>query len=898
MVNLANILGELRTGSDILNTLDNGYGVVVAPGSTRASGERVIRSNNDTRVVINERTQREANRDLGDPRFGYEGGTEDRNNNNISDVYERGNGRYISAAQAEAMLGDGRLTGDQVGRGLRNNARYFDEAGKPTDELLDMVRDMERVTGYRIIENGSIKVARLAEAIEQYKDMGGVSPEMYEALKRGNPQAWNDLDYGLDGRTGSPSQSYTPSVGQPAPVPAAPVAIPTQEYAADPVIAARLNEIFATTQMNEEQKREYLANLVASMQANGIEVKEGQNALEPLSGYIRATNPTLAATLTNNQGTTDLAADKEALNGFLDQFQVQAQQNLARANSGVAVAPSAPAIPQLTEAELLAAIERGDSLDDVSRIKEQLNRLYGTDFERNDDVRDPEFISTLTRALNENLDPNTIRDIKEGGAFVTAGTLDLVADNLERRANVERHRETFERAMDDGAMRQVISSVLNESGTEGHVELQQDLRALGYDSTSGLEGSLREYLSDKLYDQDNFRTAPREVQDFLRDVEAGKYNDSFPLTDPSNRRQMEAVRDYINDQISLDLAQQEQTTAQTTSVAQSTSVSNSFFAEAAERVRQRNISDIAMVMRDPYGVRTEEEKAAFAQEISSRYNITQAEIDAEIDRQNKANEARLAARGNAPATNNNPPADVAPTTPAPTTPAPAAEQPATPTASPAATNPSASYSAENLAEAQQTLDTVQNGQVGVTTTNLDISGTQPAPVQQDAATPPATANAPTAQDIQAQIQDLLSQAPAEVQPIVGMTLDGFANTLQQKGYAVNGRDDVVPVLSEYLANNPDAYARINAALSAQPVNQMEVISTINDVVNNIPAYSAPAPAVAPQQETQTTPAPPPANPFGVDLSTVALNGVTTGDNALFAPPPPVRNNETAIIASR
>jgi hypothetical protein len=450
---------------------------------------------------------------------------------------------------------DGILTGPETSTGLRNGGL----TGNIT-ELKEFAAEIEALTGRKVtyVEGGEMKLSmvNLGSALTDYVHN---NPQIdMAALEAGDPSAWQALQafvksdaarLGLsNGRDGV---IQTPPTGDITLNPA------TRSYDADQAVITRMGELLKDVPL--EQRQQMSAQATAALRALGVKV-EG-SPIEELSGWIAKERPDLAEKIRKGN-LADAAAALRQATGELE-TEANRELDLARVRTRTAQSaqnPNAAQQPQtvLTEAELLRSLESAEMVGKVSDIKQHLNKLTGSNFSNDDNVREPGFLQALTQTLNRNLDQQTLRDLERGGAFVVEGTFQKVEENMRNRGNVEQQRERFEAGFNEGATTQITRALLNEGGQEAHVQMQQNLRALGYDSTQGLTGSLRDYLSDKLYNQGNFRTAPPEVQQFLKDVESGQYNDSFPLANQENSRQMDRVLEYVQNNINLDLAKKEQ----------------------------------------------------------------------------------------------------------------------------------------------------------------------------------------------------------------------------------------------------------------------------------------------------------------------------------------------------
>jgi len=442
---------------------------------------------------------------------------------------------------------EGLLTAEETRRGLDTSGL----TRRPAD-LQDFANDLQAITGRNLtyVKNGQtmLSMDSVAAALTEYARN---NPQInLAALEAGDAGAWQALDAALDSdsrRAGridsvSPRQDQNLDPTLPNQIPA-----PTKTYAPDEKIADRIGELIAEELATIKDPKERAAKaqeisnqIAAALQAKGIKV-EGSPIYE-LSGYIAAEKPKEAEALRN--GTKEEAA--RALRKATGELQTEAARALTIAqingqqvpaqngqpanqngvNQGVNNNVSNPA---QEEKLLVDSLERGESIDKVSDIKKHLNdllKLKGDQrFKEDDNVNEPRFIATLNQTLKQNLDPRTYNDTLNGGAFTVKDTLELIEKNMGNRADVERNRTRFEEGFKDGAAKQIIHATLNENGQDGHIKLQQDLRKIGYDKQS-LEASLTAYLGDKLYNQGNFRTAPKSVQDFIKDVEAGNYKDA------------------------------------------------------------------------------------------------------------------------------------------------------------------------------------------------------------------------------------------------------------------------------------------------------------------------------------------------------------------------------------
>ena len=613
---------------------------------------------------------------------------------------------------------DGFLTAQETRRGLDNSGLTSNPAA-----LQDFANDLQAITGRNLtyVKNGQtmLSMDNVAAALTEYARR---NPQInLAALERGDPNAWQALDAFLD----SDAQRFGRGAGNTiasAPVqdPSLPnqIPAPTITYAPDEKIADRIGMLLAeeleqvrvkarqegktkleADKLAADKAQEMSNQITAALQAKGIKVVG--NPIDELSGYIAAEKPKLAAILRNENTPTAEAA--KALRQATGELQTEATRALtiAQINGSQVPAQNGQANnqnvvnqavnnnvsnPAQEERMLLASLERGESIDKVSDIKKHLNdllKLKGEQrFKEDDNVNEPRFIATLNQTLKQNLDPRTYNDTLNGGAFTVKGTLELIERNMGNRADVERNRARFEEGFKDGASEQVILYGMNK---EQRVELMQNLHTLGYkgDAKTGFSADdrLTAYLSDKLYNQGNFRTAPKSVQDFIKDVEAGNYKDGFPLTDPSNASQMREVMDYVQKSVNLDLAkkanglpvgvanvnsstvaavannitpQQEQATQPATTtptapalgdggathyestlgtVVDSSRWAENMFETSKENEKQRLIRDIVTASRN-----NNPEFVNFHKDFVAK---NKAAIDAEIKRQNERNDVAL-----------------------------------------------------------------------------------------------------------------------------------------------------------------------------------------------------------------------------------------------------------------
>jgi anti-sigma28 factor (negative regulator of flagellin synthesis) len=610
----------------------------------------------------------------------------DRNDSEYYNRQYRGGNNFAYNQPAYDNI-EGLLTAEETRRGLDNSGL----TRRPVD-LQDFANDLQAITGRNLtyVKNGQtmLSMDSVAAALAGYTRNRGID---LAALERGDAGAWQALNAALDEDEQALGGRYARNAGnnpvQNLPLdPTLPnqIPAPTKTYAPDDKTSQRIGELIAEELAAIKDPKERAAKaqeisnqIAAALQAKGIKVQ--RNPIDELSGYIAAEKPTEAEALRN--GTKEEAA--RALRKATGDLDAEATRALtiARINTpqngqtnNRAVANNNVSNPALEERMLLASLERGESIDKVSDIKKHLNdllKLKGEQrFKEDDNVNEPRFIATLNQTLKQNLDPRTYNDTLNGGAFTFKGTLELIERNMGNRADVERNRARFEEGFKDGAAKQIIHATLNENGQDGHIKLQQDLRKIGYDKQS-LEASLTAYLGDKLYNQGNFRTAPKSVQDFIKDVEAGNYKDGFPLTDPQNAAQMREVVDYVRDSINLDLAKKERglpvgrvvasstvaavqpeqatqppTTTPTApaggathyertlgTVVDSSRWAENMFETSKENEKQRLIRDIATASRN-----NNTEFVNFHKDFAEK---NKAAIDAEIKRQNERNEDAL-----------------------------------------------------------------------------------------------------------------------------------------------------------------------------------------------------------------------------------------------------------------
>jgi hypothetical protein len=463
----------------------------------------------------------------------------------------------------------------------------------------------------------------IVAAVEENRDVGRRSTIAVEPNERGRGQGRDRdvvvpteeeeiVPGGLrDGRRATvvpAEQGPSGATTAPAAAVAAPPAL--QPIAADPALEAKLNSLIASLSLSADQKQKISNQVTAAIEAHGYKV-EGDPVGE-FSGLLTRLYPTKAKEILTG---TPLEAGL-ALQDVLKEIQASANEKLAarqQQQGGVAATPTpaagsptatsvsnprmtlgqdefkqfiekkykpmvdgtspsgqaqAQVQPQasqarevITEQELAAAIQRGgaDTLNKVSDLKRSMNKLYGTEFKDNDEVSEKGFLSDLTKSMNENLDPKTIAALRNGSLSEVQDTMTKLADNMNKRGEMEKHRDKFDAALDNGATDHIVSSVLSngdKAGKRSYTQLQQDLRKLGFDDKDGLPASLQSYLAQKI-EQPNYGTVPKEVQDFLLAVEKGKFDGTNPLHDGRNARQVEAVQKYLNEQVSLDLAAQE-----------------------------------------------------------------------------------------------------------------------------------------------------------------------------------------------------------------------------------------------------------------------------------------------------------------------------------------------------
>jgi hypothetical protein len=502
-------------------------------------------------------------------------------------AYNNPPAQYNRPAQYNTI--DGMLTAQETRKGL-------DCAGLTRNPayLLDFASDLQAVTGRNLTydKNGQpmLSMRETASALNEYLSRPEVRGKInIQALEAGDPHAWQALDAFLDsdmrrmaprGNTPGQDQNIDPRLQTQITPPA-----PTKTCPPDEKISQRIGELIAEELAAIKDPKERAAKaqeisnqIAAGLQAKGYKVQG--NPIDELSGYIAAEKPKYAELLRN--GTKEEAA--KALRQATGELDSEATRALTIAKINASQTPMQNTSPHngqvnnqspntntpnqgqgannvvsnaaQEEKLLVASLERGQSVDRISDIKNHLNKITGSKFKGDDNVNEAGFIPALNQALKQNLDNPTYRDMLTGGAFTAKGTLELIEKNMGNRADVEQNRKRFDEGFKDGAAKQIINATLNESGQDGHIKLQQDLRKIGYDSQRGLEGSLKEYLGDKLYNQGNFRTAPESVRNFIKDVEAGNYKEGFPLTNPSNAAQMREVVDYVQDSVNLDLEKQ------------------------------------------------------------------------------------------------------------------------------------------------------------------------------------------------------------------------------------------------------------------------------------------------------------------------------------------------------